>query len=174
MLQINDQILQVTPQKLAGVKLIKPPTVFEDFRGDYVEIYNERQYKEAGILNHFVQEDTAFSHKHVLRGLHGDDKTTKLVKCVYGELYVVIANNDPDSAHYQQWQAFLLTAQNRLQVYVPPKHGTGYLVMSEGAVFHYKQDTYYEDCKQFTIKWNDPSFNMWWPVKETIRSMRDE
>ena len=62
---------------LDGVLVITPPTMFEDFRGEYVETYNRALYKEHGIGVDFVQDDLALSRKHVLRGIHGDPETAK-------------------------------------------------------------------------------------------------
>jgi dTDP-4-dehydrorhamnose 3,5-epimerase len=166
--------LRIETTKLDGVKLIHPHAAHEDFRGDYVETYNEDVYKAAGIADRFVEDDVATSSKHVLRGVHGDDRTVKLISCLYGTLYVMNVNNDPNHKQYRQWQAFTLSAHNRLRLYVPPKFGTGYLVMSDVGIFHYKQSCYYEGAEnQFTIKWNDPAYNMWWPVKDPILSQRD-
>lgn len=168
----NSLIIEETPLK--GVKLITPPTIFDDFRGDYVEIYNQEIYKEGGIDIDFVQDDYATSRKNVLRGIHGDDKTAKLIKCLYGSLYAIIVNNDPSSEQFKQWTSFNLSCRNRKQVFVPPKFGTSYLVLSETAIFHYKQSCYYYEAKQFTIKWNDPEFNFWWPIENPITSFRDK
>jgi len=165
--------LEVQTTELEGVKLITPATAFDDFRGDYVEIYNKNLYQNAGITEEFVQDDYATSSKHVLRGIHGDNKTVKLVKCIYGSLYLVVVNNNPVSSQYRKWAAFNLSCRNRKQVFVPPSFGTSYLVMSDIAIFHYKQSTYYSDVKQFTIKWNDPEFGIWWPIKNPITSYRD-
>ena len=165
--------LEVKDTKLKGVKLISPPSFFEDFRGDYVETYNRDMFQAAGIKVDFKQDDYSTSRKHVLRGLHGDDRTWKLVKCIYGTLYFVVANNDETSDQYLQWESFTITSQNRLQVLVPPKFGNGFLVMSEEAVFGYKQSTYYHEISQFSLKWNDPRLNIWWPISDPIRSTRD-
>jgi dTDP-4-dehydrorhamnose 3,5-epimerase len=165
--------MNVQESKLKGLKLIYPPTVFDDFRGDYVEIYNREYFEKNGINIDFKQDDYATSSQHVLRGLHGDDKTHKLVKCLYGNLYTVVLQADENSDQFMQWEGFTLSAQNRLQIYVPPKFAIGYLVMSDVGIFHYKQSTYYHECKQFTIKWNDPKAKIWWPVQDTIRSVRD-
>ena len=165
--------LHIENSVLEGVKLITPPTIFEDFRGDYVEIYNQKIYQDAGIEQVFVQDDYATSRQHVLRGLHGDEKTQKLVKCLHGVLYFVVVNNDESSEQYKKWCSYTLSAQNRLQILVPPKFGIGYLVMSESAIFHYKQTTFYWESKQFTLKWNDPSLKIRWPIKDPILSERD-
>lgn len=166
--------MEVIKSKLDGVLVIKPPTNFEDFRGNYVEIYNERIYKDAGIQYDFVQDDISVSSKHVLRGIHGDATTAKLISCLYGRFYLMVINWDETSPQYGQWESFTLSDENRLQVLVPPKFGNGHLVMSEKAIFHYKQTTEYNRAGQFTLLWNDPKINFWWPVKNPIISRRDE
>ena len=66
--------LAVTKTRLEGVLLIKPPTIFEDFRGSYVELYNDEVYKNAGISVEFIQDDISTSKKNVLRGFHFQSK----------------------------------------------------------------------------------------------------
>lgn len=165
--------MQVSKTKLDGVLLIKPE-VFEDFRGVYVETYNEGLYNKSGITTKFLQDDISVSSKHVLRGIHGDAETWKLVSCMYGKFYLVVVNCDKESSHFGQWQSFTLSDTNRLQVLIPPKHGNGHVVLSEQAIFHYKQNTYYNPKGQFTYRWDDPQLKIWWPVKNPLLSQRDE
>ena len=166
--------MEVLPTKLDSVLLIKPPTIFEDFRGQYIETYNKKLYYSSGIPIEFVQDDISISTHHVLRGIHGDNKTWKLVSCLQGSFYLVVVNNDPDSPQYRQWTSFTLSDVNRLQVLIPPKFGNGHLVMSEQAIFHYKQTTEYDRASQFTLIWNDPALKVWWPVQNPIVSERDQ
>lgn len=158
---------------LDGVFLIKPPTDFEDFRGEYIEIYNRRIYNEIGIDDEFIQDDISVSSYNVLRGIHGDQNTTKLISCLMGSFYLVVVNNDETSSQYRQWQAFTVSEKNRYQVYVPPKFGNGHWVSSEKAIFHYKQTTEYDRGGQFTINWRDPLFDIWWPCDKPLLSKRD-
>ena len=147
---------------------------FEDHRGYYIETYNEDLYNNNGIGTKFIQDDVSVSKKNVLRGVHGDQDTWKLISCFEGEFYLVVVNNDKKSSQYKQWESFTLSEQNRIQILVPPKFGNGHLVLSERAIFHYKQNTYYNPNGQFTIRWNDPEYNIWWPTKNPILSRRDE
>jgi dTDP-4-dehydrorhamnose 3,5-epimerase len=165
--------MKVTKCNLEGVLVIQPE-VFEDFRGQYVETYNEKLYYEAGICMKFVQDDISVSSRFVLRGLHGDMETWKLVSCPYGKFYLIVVNCDETSTNFGKWQSFVLSDNNRQQVLIPPMHGNGHLVLSEQAIFHYKQSTYYNPTKQFTFKWDEPRFKIWWPVKNPILSQRDE
>jgi len=162
----------VEKTKLEGVLLIKPEA-FEDFRGYYEETYNDKLYAENGITQKFVQDDISVSKKDVLRGIHGDEETWKLISCYHGEFMFVVVNCDEASKDFLKWESFTLSAANRFQVLVPPKHGNAHLVLSDTTVFHYKQTTYYNPKGQFTYKWNDPRLNIPWPVKEPILSKRD-
>lgn len=165
--------MQVSKTRLEGVLLVKPD-VFEDFRGQYVETYNDQLYAEHGITVRFVQDDISVSSRNVLRGIHGDDRTWKLVGCLHGRFYLVVVNCDRASPHFGQWQSFVLSDANRHQVLIPPKYGNGHVVLSEQAIFHYKQSTYYDPQRQFTYKWNDPELKLWWPIKRPLLSERDE
>ena len=166
--------MEIRKTKLAEVLLITPPTMFEDFRGTYVEIYNQELYHKAGITMPFVQDDISTSTRHVLRGIHGDSETWKLVSCLHGKFYLVVLNHDKNSPQYGQWEGFTLSDVNRLQVLIPPKFGNGHVVLSETAIFHYKQNTYYNRAGQFTVAWNDPKFKIWWPIANPIVSQRDQ
>jgi dTDP-4-dehydrorhamnose 3,5-epimerase len=166
--------MEVRKTTLEGVLLVTPPTIFEDFRGTYVETYNEQLYQEAGINIKFVQDDISTSTKHVLRGIHGDQETWKLVSCPFGKFYLAVVDCDESSGSFGKWESFVLSDRNYLQVLIPPKHGNGHVVLSDQAIFHYKQSSYYNRTGQFTYSWNDPNFNIWWPVKNPMVSQRDE
>ncbi len=166
--------MEVRKTKLPGVRLILPPTIHEDFRGHYVETWNRRLYAEAGIDQEFVQDDISVSSRHVLRGIHGDCETWKLISCLHGTFYLVVVDWDEESPARGRWESFVLSDRNRLQVLVPPKFGNGHLVLSETAIFHYKQTTYYDRVGQFTLLWNDPKLAIWWPMRDPLVSRRDQ
>lgn len=165
--------MQVSDTKLHGVKLIIPDR-FEDHRGSYIELYDSEKFKDVCGEIDFVQDDISVSHKHVLRGFHGDDRTTKLVTVLSGRGYAIIADNRPDSPTYKQWQSFTLSKQAKHQLLLPPGVGNSILALEDNVVYYYKQDTHFVDGRQFTIKWNDPEWNFWWPINNPILSMRDE
>ena len=165
--------MKVEQTALDGVLLITPPVMAEDFRGTNTETYNRQVYKEHGIHYDFVLDSISTSRQHVLRGIHGDSTTTKLITCLHGCFYFVVVNNDPLHSQYKKWTSFTLSDKNRLQVLVPPNFGNAHLVMSDHVVFSYKLTEYYNRQTQFTIKWNDPEYDIWWPIKNPILSERD-
>lgn len=165
--------MKVERTALEGVLLIKPD-IFEDFRGQYVQTYAEAQYGAAGIQVKFVEDDISVSRRNVLRGIHGDAKTWKLVSCLFGSFYLAVVNCDEASKNFGKWVSFTLTDSNRHQVLIPPNHGNGHVVLSEWAIFHYKQSEYYDPSRQFTYRWDDARFGIWWPVERPLLSRRDQ
>lgn len=166
--------MSVEKTDLDGVMKITPPTIYKDFRGEYVEIYNKDFFKENSINVEFIQDDISVSKKNVLRGIHGDEKTWKLISCLYGSFYLVVVNNDKNSKQYKKSLSLILSDVNRTQILIPPKFGNGHLVLSELTMFHYKQNTNYDRSSQFTIKWNDKDYDFNWPIKDPILSERDK
>ena len=165
--------LQVIPSQLKQVLIIVPPTIFQDHRGMYIETFNKEIYKNAGIDIEFLQDDISISKKNVLRGIHGDNSTWKLVSCLKGEIQLIVVNYDSDSNEYMKWTSIRIGESNLIQVLIPPKFGNGHLVLSEFAIFNYKQSTYYDRNSQFSIKWNDQRFNFSWLSTAPILSHRD-
>lgn len=111
--------MTVEKTNLEGVFLVKPD-VHEDKRGNFYETYNEEEYKRAGMTATFVQDDISKSVKGVLKGMHGDAGTYKLVQCAYGSVYAVILNCDEKSENFGKWQSFILSDENKYQLYIPP------------------------------------------------------
>ena len=164
--------MKIEQTTLKGVYLITPD-VHEDLRGSFYETYNYKLYADAGLTAKFIQDDISVNKKCVLKGMHGDPGTTKLVQVFEGSVQAVILNCDENSEDFGKWESFILSAENKKQLYIPPMYGNGYYVLSEHAVYCYKQDTYYGDYKQFTYKYNDPRFGIKWMGEAGIISERD-
>lgn len=171
-------IQEIKKTNLKNVLLISLDK-FEDFRGEYIEMYNERNFNERiqdhiGFPLRFVEDDISISTKNVFKGIHGDDRTWKLISCSYGKIYVIVINWDTKSEQFGQSQGFTLSDKNRLQLLVPPNHGNGHLCLSDTSIFAYKQTHYYNPHNQFTIRYNDEDLKIWLPIKHPIVSQRDE
>lgn len=154
------------------------PSVNYDNRGTLFTTYNKETYcKYLPDGLEFIHDKFAESKKNVLRGLHGDGKTWKLISCIYGEIFEVVVDYRKESATYLQWESFELNNKNKKQILVPPGFLNGYCVLNDFGVFHYKLayiGEYYDAGQQMTIKWDDPRLNIPWPVKNPILSERDK
>ena len=158
--------------KIDDVKIFEPD-VFTDFRGDLWTTWKKDKFPIDLNFNH---DKVSTSRKNVLRGIHGDFKSWKLITCLYGQLYFILVDNRKDSKTYLQWDSIILDDRNRKLVLVPPGVGNGFLVLSENSVFSYKwaYRGKYPDVKdQFTIKWNDKRLNIDWPITNPILQQRD-
>ena len=166
--------MKIYKTNLKGVLKIKL-NPFIDFRGKYLEIFNKKLFKKTKKKINFIQDDISISKKNVLRGIHGDNRTSKLITCLYGKFLLVVVNNDKKSKQYRKYQKFILSDKNNIQILVPNKFGNGHYVISEKAIFHYKQNTLYNRKSQFTLKWNDKKLKIKWPKGiKPILSKRDK
>lgn len=152
--------------------IITKPDSFEDLRGELYTLYKVGDYNSL----HFNHDKVSISKKNVLRGLHGDTRSHKLITCLAGEVLLVIVDNREDSSNYLKWDSIILSAKNRIQVLVPPMFANGHLVLSDSATFFYKwsYEGKYPDVEdQFSIKWNDTKIGIKWPINNPILSKRD-
>ena len=158
--------LEVMQTALPEVLLVKPQ-VFEDARGFFFESFNRRDWLAAtGIDCRFVQDNHSRSTRGVLRGLHYQlppAAQSKLVRVVAGEIYDVAVDLRRSSATFGQWVGHRLSAENRLQMWIPEGFAHGFLVLSETAEFLYKVTDYYAPQQERVIRWDDPALQIAWP-----------
>ena len=156
------------------------PTVFEDERGYFYEKYNEKKFEELTSLNgHFVQDNLSKSSYGVLRGLHlqkGEHAQAKLVSCLEGRVWDVAVDLRENSETFGKWYGVELSAENKLQFYVPRGFAHGFVVLSETAVFSYKCDNLYNKESEGSVKFNDSDLDIDWKIAEAdmILSEKDQ
>ncbi|MDF2881102.1 MAG: rmlC [Clostridiaceae bacterium] len=163
---------------IEGLMVIEPK-VFGDSRGYFMETYNEKDFKTAGINVKFVQDNQSKSRKGVLRGLHfqREYQQAKLVRVLSGEVFDVAVDLRKGSPTYKNCYGVVLSAQNSKQFYVPTGFAHGFLVLSDEAEFAYKcTDFYHPECEG-GIVWNDPQIGIDWPlsgINELLLSDKDK
>ncbi len=157
--------------------LIIKPSVSWDLRGNIYSSFNKDFYKSNLPKElDFKHDKFAQSKYNVLRGLHGDHKTWKLVSCVWGRLFEVVADMRPDSPTFKKWDSLVLSSDEYSQVLIPPGFVNGYYVETDFAVFHYKlayDGNYMDAGEQMTIMWNDKELGINWPCSDPILQARD-
>ena len=162
---------------LPEVKIIKPD-VFKDERGIiYTDVLNDVFRNEINDQLNFVHSKFAHSKKNVLRGIHGDFDSYKLVQCTFGKVFQVIVDCRKDSKSYLEHETYILDYKKPKMLLIPPGFGNAFLVLSKHSVYNYKlsyNGTYNDYDKQFTYKWFDKKININWPVKNPILSNRDK
>lgn len=163
--------IEVITTDLPDVLLIKP-RVFEDARGFFYESFNKRDWHEAlGIDCEFVQDNHSRSDKGVLRGLHYQLPPAaqgKLVRALVGEIFDVAVDIRKNSANFGKWVGYKLSAENKLQMWIPEGFAHGFLTLSPFAEVSYKTTNYYSPESERGIRWNDASLAINWPVSVDI------
>lgn len=166
--------MKITATPLPGVLLIEP-RVFGDERGFFLESYRADRLSEAGITLPFVQDNHSRSRKGVLRGLHFQIKHPqgKLVRVTQGEVLDVAVDIRPGSPSFGKWYGARLSAENHLELWVPPGFAHGFAVLTETADFLYKCTDYYRPDDEGGILWNDPDIGINWPLADPQLSAKD-
>ncbi|MCA3749546.1 MAG: dTDP-4-dehydrorhamnose 3,5-epimerase [Rubrobacter sp.] len=166
--------MRVLETELPGV-LVVEPQVFGDERGFFMESFNGRRYREAGLPEGFVQDNLSFSRRGVLRGLHFQHPQGqgKLVSVLRGEVFDVAVDVRRGSPTFGRWTGLSLSEENKRQLYIPPGFAHGFVVLSEAALFFYKCTEYYAPECERTVLWSDPEIGIDWPVGEPVLSEKD-
>ena len=167
--------MNVVETKLKGCVIIEPE-VFGDDRGFFLETFQRERYADlGGVSLPFVQDNHSRSSRGVLRGLHFQKSKPqgKLVRVVRGEVYDVAVDIRSDSPTFGQWEAVVLSEENKTQFWVPPGCAHGFLVLSDIADFEYKCTDYYDPSDEGSLLWDDPDLNIPWPIDNPKLSEKD-
>ncbi|HEY9037237.1 MAG TPA: dTDP-4-dehydrorhamnose 3,5-epimerase [Pseudomonadales bacterium] len=143
------------------------PAIHGDARGFFLETWNRRTFAEMGLDLDFVQDNHSRSRHGILRGLHYQTENTqgKLVRVSAGEVFDVIVDMRKSSSSFGQWSGFTLSAENQHMLWVPPGFAHGFYVVSEYAEFLYKCTDYYNPKAEISLRWDDPTLAIAWPLK---------
>jgi dTDP-4-dehydrorhamnose 3,5-epimerase len=164
--------MEIEETRLKDCVIIKPKIV-EDSRGCFFEAFNPETFRKlTGMSEKFIQDNQLSSFYGVIRGLHsqvGDYAQAKLVRVLYGEVLDVAVDIRPDSTTYGEYIAIRLSAENKLQLYIPRGFLHGFAVLSETADFFYKCDNFYNKESELGFHLASPELNIDWLIDENER-----
>jgi dTDP-4-dehydrorhamnose 3,5-epimerase len=140
--------------------------VFADARGFFTEVFHAEKFASLGLPTEFVQDNHSRSVRHVLRGLHFQvvEPQGKLVRAVTGRIFDVAVDLRRSSPTFGQWTGAVLEEGDGRQMWIPAGFAHGFLVLSEVADVSYKCTTPYRPSGDRSIRWNDPSIGIAWPL----------
>lgn len=146
--------------------VLMTPQVFGDERGFFMETFRQSEFEEHCGGYAFVQDNHSKSAHGILRGLHYQYQQPqgKLVRVTRGEVFDVAVDMRKSSPTFGQWVGVMLSEQNKQMLWVPPGFAHGFYVTSEEAEFQYKCTDYYAPGDEVTLRWNDPTLNIQWPL----------
>lgn len=154
------------------------PSIYREYRGEIFTTFHSSTHPVTTLLptEYAVHDRFSKSYKGVLRGLHYDDKTWKLVQALVGDIYLVVLDVRKESINYGKWESYIISESTRDQVLIPPGFANGHFALTD-CIFHYNlfySGEYVSEDKQGVVKWNDTKYNIEWPTEIPILQRRDK
>jgi dTDP-4-dehydrorhamnose 3,5-epimerase len=148
-----------------------------DERGFFARSYCRNEFAAHGLHLDYVQSNLSFNARRgTLRGMHYQakpDEEVKLVRCIRGAIYDVIIDLRKDSPTYKQWLGVELDADCRRMLYAPAGVAHGYLTLADNTEVQYQVSVFYSPQSERAVRWNDPAFNVKWPMQPEVISAKD-
>lgn len=169
--------MDIIKTSIEGLVIIQPK-VIEDERGYFMESYKESFINEKFPDIKFIQDNESKSSYGVLRGLHFQKppfEQTKLVRVIDGEVLDVALDLRTNSKTYGKWESFVLSSENKRQLFIPKGFAHGFIVLSKEAVFTYKVDNHYSANHESGVNFKDPTLKIDWKIdkRKIVISSKD-
>ncbi len=157
--------MEIASTALPDVLLIKPK-VWSDARGFFMEGWNEKVFRDAGLDIHFCQDNHSRSSRNVLRGLHYqlNPPQGKLVRCIRGAIFDVAVDLRRSATTFRRWVGIELSDTNHHSLWIPPGFAHGFFVLTDIADVVYKTTAPYDAGSDRAVAWSDPGLAIDWPL----------
>ena len=166
----------ITQTELSPVLLVETKIARDD-RGFFSETYSATMFAEAGLDEHFVQDNLTGSRKGTVRGLHYQLEPHgmgKLVRAVRGSIFDVAVDLRRKSPTFGKWVGRTLTAENRLALWIPTGFAHGFVALEDDTLVMYKCTRIHTPEAERAVHWADPAIGIEWPIRPTLISPKDE
>lgn len=168
--------MKFTETKLKGAYVIEVEPLADE-RGFFARSWCQKEFAEHGLNPNLVQCNISFNlKKGTLRGMHYQAKPyqeAKLIRCTKGAIYQVVIDIRPDSFTFNQWVAVELTAENRKMLYVPKGMASGFQTLMDNTEVFYQMAEFYHPESAKVVRWDNPAFEIEWPIEVKIISDKD-
>ncbi len=149
----------------------------EDERGFFARSWCQREFAARGLNPSLVQCNISFTkRKGTIRGMHFQAppfEEAKLVRCTRGSLYDVMIDLRNDSGTYRRWIGVELTAGNGRMVFVPEGFAHGFQTLEDDTEVLYQMSQFFAPECARGVRWDDPAFDIRWPLPVALVSARD-
>lgn len=160
----------------SGVFLIEIEKL-KDERGFFARTFDLNFFRENGLNSNFIQSSISYNvTKGTLRGMHyqiDPFAETKLISCTNGKIFDVLIDLRPDSKTFKKWQSIELDSKHYSSLYIPEGIAHGFQTLEDNSVLFYQISNIYKPDFSRGIRWNDPFFNIDWPLEISEISKKD-
>jgi dTDP-4-dehydrorhamnose 3,5-epimerase len=165
-----------TETPLPGGFVIEPEPI-EDARGLLARTWCRRELEARGLQTKIAQCSVSVNARTgTLRGLHyqvAPYAETKVVRCTRGSIYDVMVDLRPDSPTFTRYFATVLSADNRISLYVPAGCAHGFQTLEDDTELFYQISEFHSPEHARGVRWDDPLFQISWPSDAYTISERD-
>lgn len=168
--------MRIEETGFSELKVIRPD-VFQDHRGFFLESWNEKSFRKAGISTPFVQDNLSYSHRYVIRGFHFQVppwEQAKLVMVLSGAVLDVVVDLRRDQPTFGRHFKITLAAKDRCMLYIPAGFAHGFMALEDHSLFAYKCSRFYQPGAEKSLRWNDPDLAVDWGVSDPVLSEKDK
>lgn len=163
--------------KIKGLYIIEPELKIDE-RGGFRRIFCQKEFSKIGIEFKIVQVNQSFNQKRgTLRGMHFQKEPKaedKIVQCLRGAIYDVALDLRRGSPSFGQWIAEELDEKNKKMIYIPKGFAHGFQTLTNNCEILYFMSEFYSPKHSSGVRWNDPFFNIKWPIKPKVISEKDK
>jgi len=149
----------------------------EDERGFFARVWDIKKFVEKNLNSKLVQSNISFTKKKgTIRGLHYQIhpyEETKIILCTKGSIFDVIIDLRSDSATYKKWVFHNLSSEDYKMLFIPEGFAHGFQTLEDNTEIFYHVSQFYTPSAERGIRWDDPLFNIAWPIKKKVISQKD-
>jgi dTDP-4-dehydrorhamnose 3,5-epimerase len=163
--------------ELKGAYMIKLDKLVDE-RGFFTRAWDINEFKKLGLKNNIVHCNISFSKiKGTIRGMHYQIppySESKLIRCTKGEIFDVIIDLRENSNTRYKWISTKLDSYQHNMLYVPEGFGHGFQTLEDNTEVYYQNSQIHKSEFERGVKFDDPFFNIKWPIDEKIVSDKDK
>jgi dTDP-4-dehydrorhamnose 3,5-epimerase len=163
--------MRIEPLSIPGAFLVKLEPHL-DGRGSFARTFCAREFEEAGLPHQAVQMSVSYNRKRgTVRGMHFQwppSRESKLVRCIRGNLVDVLVDLRPGVSTYLRHIVIRLDDKNRDAVFAPHGVAHGFQTLTDDTEVLYQMTDFHAPELAAGVRWNDPSFGVEWPVKQSV------
>ena len=148
-----------------------------DERGYLARSFCKEEFLKAGLKYEIVQASISFNKSRgTIRGMHFQKEPKaedKIVQCLKGRIFDVAIDLRITSPTFRKWLSFELDGEKKGALFLPLGFAHGFQTLTDNVEVQYFMSEFYSPEHAWGVRWNDPAFNINWPLPVSVISEKD-
>jgi dTDP-4-dehydrorhamnose 3,5-epimerase len=168
--------MKLVKTKIDGLFILETDR-FDDKRGYLSKFFDKDFLNDKGIKFNLTQVKYTYTKsKGTIRGMHFQKKPyeeDKIVHCTKGEIYEVAIDIRKKSKTYGKWFGMKFSENDNKSFLIPKGFAHGYQALTNNCEMLYLMTGKFSQKSNTGYRWNDPYFDIKWPIKPTVIAEKD-